>query len=129
MGAIFKTWVFQLYEKLKRTRGGREGGGEGVRDGVGDGAWEGARKGESSGGRRGANVTDRERERKGFTVRETNVRGEGRCGREKIGDRKKKRATVSEGAEQREGDRDDLLLPSLTQITWHSVTTIQGVMC
>lgn len=25
MGAIFMTWVFQLYEKLKRTRGGREG--------------------------------------------------------------------------------------------------------
>lgn len=44
---------------------------------------------------------DTERERKGFTVRETNVRGEGRCGREKIGDGKKKRAAVSEGAEQR----------------------------
>lgn len=68
---------------------------------MGNGGWEGAKEeGESSGGRREANVT--QRERKGFTVRETNVRGEGRCGREKIGDGKKKRAAVSEGAEQRE---------------------------
>lgn len=45
---------------------------------------------------------------------------------EKKRKRDRGRETLSEGAEQSEQDRDDLLLPSLTQITWHFVTTIQG---
>ena len=41
MGAIFKTWVFQLYEKLKRSDGG-----EGMKDGVKKtGRWQGGREG------------------------------------------------------------------------------------
>jgi len=86
--------------------------------------WGGGKK------RRGQRVAERQRERKGFTVRETNVRGKGRWRDGHVGGKRsemeRKRETVSAGAEQKEPDRDDLLMPSLTQIASHFVTTIQG---
>lgn len=43
-------------------------------------------------------------------------------GRKRTGDRKKE----GDREDQGERERDDLSLPSLTQITYHSVTTKQG---
>ncbi len=94
-GAIFKTWVFQLYEKLKRTGGGRAWEMEGRRQGGGKD--EGKERAKEGGEERRWQI-EREGERKGFTVRETNVRVEGGgraegrlCGRKKIGDGVKER--------------------------------------
>lgn len=72
MGAIFTTWVFQLYEKLKRTRGGREWEMEGRSKGGGLERREQMRKGSREGDKKIKG------DWKGFTVRETNVRGDKR---------------------------------------------------
>lgn len=66
-------------------------------------AGRGARKGEGEGGRK------KKRERKGFTVRETNVRGKRRWRDGHVGGKllvmERKREVVTEGAEQAELDR------------------------